>query len=199
MRVVNCTTPANFFHALRRQLAGKSRKPLIVMTPKSLLRHKLATSSLDEMAAGTRFRRVIPEIDTLDAGNKVSRVIFTSGKVYYDLLEARREKGIKDVAIVRVEQYYPFPAEEVQAELARYPNAEAVWVQEEPENMGAWRFVYPRFESILDGLGKRIRYVGRKEAASPAAGYMKLHTREQAQLIEDAFASRVETKERKKA
>ncbi len=203
MRVVNCTTPANFFHALRRQLAGKSRKPLIVMTPKSLLRHKLATSSLADMGKGTRFKRVIPEIDTLASDAKVSRLILCSGKVYYDLLEARREKAIKDVALVRVEQYYPYPAEEVLAELKRYSNAEVVWAQEEPENMGAWRFVGPRIGDLLDKLGRsnvRIRYVGRKEAASPAAGYMKLHTRELAQLIEDAFAQGAQMeKERKKA
>lgn len=204
MRVVNCTTPANFFHALRRQLAGKFRKPLIVMTPKSLLRHKLATSSLADMGKGTRFKRVIGEIDSLAADSKVSRLIFCSGKVYYDLLEARREKNINDVALVRVEQYYPFPAEEVMAELKRYPNAEVVWAQEEPENMGAWRFVGPRIGDLLDQMGRsnlRIRYVGRKEAASPAAGYMKLHTREQAQLIEDAFAAvqQGKEKERKKA
>ncbi len=202
MRVVNCTTPANFFHALRRQLAGKFRKPLIVMTPKSLLRHKLATSALADMGAGTRFLRVIPEIDKIAADAKVSRVIFTSGKVYYDLLEARRERKIDDVAICRVEQYYPFPAADIEAEIKRYPNAEVVWAQEEPENMGAWRFIGPRIGDVLDQIGKRdmrIRYVGRKEAASPAAGYMKLHTREQAQLIEDAFAKAQTEKERKKA
>ncbi len=202
MRVVNCTTPANFFHALRRQLAGKNRKPLIVMTPKSLLRHKLAVSKLADMGKGTRFSRVIPEIDTLVDDKKVSRVIFTSGKVYYDLLEARRERKIDDVAIVRVEQYYPFPAADIEAQIKRYPNAEVVWAQEEPENMGAWRFIGPRMGDVLDGMNKRdmrIRYVGRKEAASPAAGYMKIHTREQQQLIEDAFATAAQIKERKKA
>lgn len=202
MRVVNCTTPANIFHALRRQLATKFRKPLIVMTPKSLLRHKLAVSSLADMAAGTRFKRVIPEIDALNADGKINRVIFTSGKFYYDLLEARREKGVKDVAIVRVEQYYPFPAADIEAELKRYPNAEVCWAQEEPENMGAWRFIGPRIGDLLDTLGRthvRIRYIGRKEAASPAAGYMKLHAKEQAQIVADAFALVQSEKERKKA
>jgi 2-oxoglutarate dehydrogenase E1 component len=202
MRVVNCTTPANFFHALRRQLAGNFRKPLIVMTPKSLLRHKLAVSSLTDMGKGTRFKRVISEIDTLVSDKKVSRVVFVSGKLYYDLLEARRERKIDDVALVRVEQYYPFPAAEITAELKRYPNAEVMWAQEEPENMGAWRFIGPRIGDLLDGMGRnelRIRYAGRKEAASPAAGYMKLHAREQAQVIDDTFARTQQMKERKKA
>ena len=200
MQVVNITTPANFFHALRRQLARKFRKPLVVMTPKSVLRHKLAVSSLKEFAPGTRFQRVIPEIDTLAADKTIRRVIFTSGKVYYDLLEKRREKGIKDVAIVRVEQYYPFPQAEITSVLKQYANAEVVWAQEEPENMGAWRFIGPRIGEVMDGLGRdyRIRYVGRKEAASPAAGYAKLHQSEQQALLEDAFATG-ETKQRKKA
>lgn len=203
MQVVNCTTPANFFHALRRQLHRKYRKPLIVMTPKSLLRHKLCVSSLKEMDKGTSFQRVIPEIDTLVSDSKITRVIFTSGKLYYDLLEARRERGIKDIALVRVEQYYPFPAAEIEAELKRYPNAELCWAQEEPENMGAWRFIGPRIGDLLDNLDRanlRIRYVGRKEAASPAAGYLKLHTREQAQVIDAAFApAEIAVKARKKA
>jgi 2-oxoglutarate dehydrogenase E1 component len=201
MRVVNCTTPANLFHALRRQLSGKFRKPLIVMTPKSLLRHKLCTSSLKDMGPGTRFKRVIPEIDKIVADKDVSRLILTSGKLYYDLLEARRERKMDDVAIVRVEQYFPFADSEIEAEIRRYPNAEICWAQEEPENMGAWRFIGPRIGDVMDRLGKannRIRYVGRKEAASPAAGYLKLHTREQAQVIDDAFAV-AETKARKKA
>jgi 2-oxoglutarate dehydrogenase E1 component len=135
----------------------------------------------------------------------VKRLIFTSGKVYYDLLEVRREKKIEDVAIVRVEQYYPFPRAEIEAEIKRYPNAEVNWCQEEPENMGAWRFIGPRIGDVLDMLGRaehKIRYVGRKEAASPAAGYMKLHTREQAEIIEKAFAPLAEIsaqKQRKKA
>jgi 2-oxoglutarate dehydrogenase E1 component len=205
MQVVNCTTPANFFHVLRRQLARKFRKPLIVMTPKSLLRHKLAVSSLKEFAPGTSFQRVIPESDRIVAGDKVPRLIFTSGKLYYELLEMRREKKIEGIALVRVEQYYPFPRAEIEAELKRYPNAEVVWAQEEPENMGAWRFIGPRIGDVLDSLGRkdqRIRYVGRKEAASPAAGYMKLHTREQAEIVEKAFAPLAEIsaqKQRKKA
>ena len=202
MQVVNCTTPANFFHCLRRQLARKFRKPLIVMTPKSLLRHKLATSSLKEFAPGTRFQRVIPEVDTLAADTSIKRLILTSGKAYYDLLEARREKKINDVAIVRVEQYYPFPREEILAQLTKYENAEVAWCQEEPENMGAWRFIGPRIGEVMDSLGRnyRIRYIGRKESASTAAGYLKLHTAEQTALIEEAFnLDAASQKQKKKA
>ena len=190
MQVVNITTPANFFHALRRQLARKFRKPLVVMTPKSLLRHKLAVSSLKDMQAGTRFLRVIPEIDKIGKDSAVRRLVFVTGKLYYDLLEARREKKLDDVAIVRVEQMYPFPAGEIEQAIAQYPNAEIVWAQEEPKNMGAWGFISPRITEVMDKLGRdrRIRYVGRKEAASPAAGYMKIHQREQLAVVEAAFA-----------
>jgi 2-oxoglutarate dehydrogenase E1 component len=204
MQVVNCTTPANFFHALRRQTARKFRKPLIVMTPKSLLRHKLCISSLKDFATGTRFMKVIPEIDKITAPAKVNRLVFTSGKLYYDLLEARREKKIDDIAIVRIEQYYPFPHAEVGAQMKLYPNAEICWAQEEPQNYGAWRFIAPRFGAVLDEVhrdGERIRYVGRKEMAAPAEGYMKLHQRAQEQVVNDALTLAVaaQTKQKKKA
>ncbi len=205
MQVVNITTPANMFHALRRQLVGrKFRKPLIVMTPKSLLRHKLCVSDLKDFAPGTSFARVIPEIDKIAKDADVKRLIFTSGKLYYDLLEARREKKIEDIAIVRTEQYYPFPAKEIEEQLKKYPNAEVTWAQEEPENGGAWRFMGPRIGDVMDQVGRdtnRIRYVGRKEAASPAAGYMKLHQREQAAVIEDAMTLKeaATAKQKKKA
>ena len=190
IQVLNCTTPANYFHALRRQLLRKFRKPLIIMTPKSLLRHKLATSTLADMGKGTHFKRVIPETEKLAGDDKVRRVILTSGKVYYDLFESRQAQKIDDVAIVRVEQYYPFPAREIKAELARYKNAEVVWCQEEPENMGAWRFIGSRIGDLLDELGRsnlRVRYVGRVEAASPAAGYLKIHDKEQKAVVEQAL------------
>lgn len=206
MQVCNITTPANFFHALRRQIVGrKFRKPLIVMTPKSLLRHKLATSSLKDFAPGTSFQRVIPEIDKIAADDKVKRVIFTSGKFYYELLEQRRERKADDIALVRVEQYYPFPRNEIETALSKYKNAEVFWAQEEPENMGAWRFIGPRIGDVLDSLGRssdRIRYVGRKEMASPAEGYMKLHQKAQAEIVEKAFAPTTDAnaqKQRKKA
>ncbi len=189
MQVVNCTTPANFFHVLRRQMLRKFRKPLIVMTPKSLLRHKLAVSRLVDFAPGTHFQRVIPDTTVTDE-KKTKRIVLTSGKIYYELFEEREKRGATDTAIVRVEQYYPFPAKELATEIARYKNAEIVWCQEEPENMGAWRFLAPRLSKLLDEMGRKdttIRYVGRVEAASPAAGYLKIHQREQQQVVEDAF------------
>jgi 2-oxoglutarate dehydrogenase E1 component len=190
MQVVNCTTPANFFHAMRRQLHRKFRKPLIVMTPKSLLRHKLCISKLADFAKGTSFQRVIPETQKLVEDKKIRRLVLTSGKVYYDLFEERAKRGIKDIAIVRTEQYYPFADKEIAAELARYKNAEVVWCQEEPENMGAYRFIGPKIGHLLEDAGRsdvRIRYAGRPEAASPAAGYAKMHEKEQRLVIESAL------------
>ena len=189
MQVVNCTTPANYFHVLRRQLIRKFRKPLIVMTPKSLLRHKLAVSALADMGKGTSFLRVIPETEKLVKDDKVRRVVVTSGKVYYDLFEERQARKMEDVAIVRMEQYYPFPARELKAELSRYKNAEVVWCQEEPQNMGAWGFVASRIEDVMESIGRsdRLRYAGRPEAASPAAGYMKIHEKEQKALVDMAL------------
>jgi 2-oxoglutarate dehydrogenase E1 component len=189
-QVVNCTTPANYFHVLRRQLRRAFRKPLVVMTPKSLLRHKLCVSSLKDMGPGTCFHRVIPEIDKLVADDKVRRVVLCTGKVYYDLLAARRERGIDDVAIARLEQIYPFPINSLGAELVRYPNADVVWCQEEPWNMGAWSFLDRRIEELLRGLdvsANRPGYAGRGEAASTATGLMSRHNAEQAALIDEAL------------
>jgi 2-oxoglutarate dehydrogenase E1 component len=154
-QVANCTTPANYFHILRRQIARDFRKPLILATPKSLLRHKSAVSSLDEMAEGTRFKRVIPDQGSLAEPAKVRRLIFCTGKVYYDLAAFREQHKIKDVAIARVEQISPFPFDKVAEEQARFPNAEIVWVQEEPMNMGAWTYVQPRLETALRESSKR--------------------------------------------
>lgn len=193
MQVANCTTPANFFHILRRQLHRDFRKPLIVMTPKSLLRHKLAVSSLAEFEKGTRFLRLIPEVEKLPSDKKVRRVILCSGKVYYDLYEEREKQGAKDIAIVRVEQYYPFPATEMKKELARYPDAEIVWCQEEPKNAGAWSFVAPLIEDVLEEIkhkGGRPSYVGRPAAASPATGYLSLHQQQQQRLVEEAVSTK---------
>ena len=190
MTVCNLTTPANYFHALRRQLKRNFRKPLVLMTPKSLLRHKLAVSTLDEMTNGSSFKFVIPETDTLVAPDQVKRVVICSGKVYYDLLAERRERGIKDVAIVRLEQFYPFPAKSLKSAIDAYSKAEIVWCQEEPENNGGWTFVDRRIEAVLsclDGVAKRPRYIGRKAAASPATGLAKTHAAEQAALVEAAL------------
>jgi 2-oxoglutarate dehydrogenase E1 component len=191
MAVGNLTTPANYFHALRRQLKRNFRKPLVLMTPKSLLRHKLAVSPVADFGPGSQFRTVIPEIDAIAPPDQVKRVVLCSGKVYYDLLAERREKGITDIAIVRIEQLYPFPVLSLPPVLAQYRNAEVVWCQEEPENMGAWNFVDRRIEKILGGLNvaaKRPSYVGREAAASPATGLAKTHAAEQAALVRSALA-----------
>jgi 2-oxoglutarate dehydrogenase E1 component len=190
MSVCNLTTPANYFHALRRQLKRNFRKPLIVMTPKSLLRHKLAVSSLHDMSNGSSFKFVIPEADELAPADQVKRVVICTGKVYYDLLMERRERGIKDVAIVRLEQLYPFPVKSLKAAIEAYKNADVVWCQEEPENNGGWTFVDRRIESVLtclDNAAKRPKYVGRKAAASPATGLAKTHAAEQAALVNEAL------------
>ncbi len=190
MAVCNLTTPANYFHALRRQLKRNFRKPLVVMTPKSLLRHKLAVSKLEEMAAGSSFRCVLPETDDIAAPDAVKRVVICSGKLYYDLVQERRDRDIKNVAIIRLEQLYPFPARTLKEVLAPYRNAEIAWCQEEPENNGGWFFVDRRLEaalSCLDIKAKRPRYVGRRAAASPATGLAKTHAAEQAALVAEAL------------
>ena len=187
------TTPANYFHALRRQVRRNFRKPLIVMAPKSLLRHKKVVSKLAELGPDTHFRRVLPEAERLVLDKKVRRVVLCSGKVYYDLLRGRQERAIKDVAIVRVEQLYPWPRQGVIQQLARYAGAEVVWCQEDPANMGAWTFAYPRLMNILDELGgKRPVYVGRKASASPATGLLANHQKEQAELVERALTANIE-------
>ena len=190
MWVCNLTTPANYFHALRRQLHRNFRKPLIVFTPKSLLRHKLAVSPVADLAEGSRFRFVIPEIDEIAPPEKVRRVVLCSGKVYYDLLTERRAHQENDVAIVRLEQLYPFPETTLGRVLAPYTNADVVWCQEEPENMGAWNFVDRRIEKVLGRLDSRVRrpvFVGREAAASPATGSARAHAREQATLVAAAI------------
>ncbi len=190
IQVANCTTPASFFHLLRRQMRRNYRKPLIIMTPKSLLRHKLATSSLVDFADNTHFKTVIAEHRPLIADEKVSKVILCSGKVYYDLYEYREKSQKNDVAIIRIEQYYPFPTNSLAKELYRYKNAQIIWVQEEPKNMGAWTFMKTRVNKVLQEseiADKYFRYIGRKEAASPAVGYLKVHNQEQEDLIKRAF------------
>ncbi len=182
------TTPAQVFHMLRRQAIRPLRSPLIVMTPKSLLRHKEAISQLEELAEGT-FQTVIDETDDLDP-SAVKRVIFCSGKVFYDLRAARREREIADIAIVRIEQMYPFPRLDLLEVLARYPNVEdAVWLQEEPKNQGAWYAMQSRMASVVQRhkVDVFLRYVGREPSASAAAGYSALHLREQEKFIDEAL------------
>ncbi len=190
MTVCNLTTPANYFHALRRQLKRNFRKPLVIMTPKSLLRHKLAVSAVADMAEGSHFSFVLGETDRLVAAEEVKRVVICSGKVYYDLLVERREKGIQDVAIIRLEQIFPFPESTLGRILEPYANAEVVWCQEEPANMGAWSFVDRRIEKVLMANGGRATrpvYAGRVDAASPATGLAKVHAAEQMALVRDAL------------
>ncbi|RAK59274.1 2-oxoglutarate dehydrogenase E1 component [Phenylobacterium hankyongense] len=200
MQVVYPTTPANYFHALRRQVLREFRKPLIVMTPKSLLRHKRAVSNLSDMAEGSSFHRVM--IDgaeagcdvggvTLKADDQINRVILCSGKVYYDLIEQRAKSGREDVYILRLEQFYPWPLKSLSNELKRFRNAELIWVQEEPKNMGGWTFVDPWLELTLERLNikaKRARYVGRPATASTAAGLMSRHLKELEAFLTEAFA-----------
>jgi len=191
MTVANITTPANYFHALRRQVKRNFRKPLVIMTPKSLLRAKFAVSPMSEMSGDSRFRTVIGEIDPIAAGAEIRRVVLCSGKVYYDLLAERRDRGITDVAILRLEQLYPFPEKTLAFALKPYARAQqVVWCQEEPENMGAWSFVDRRIERVLTALKhkvKRPEYVGRAAAASPATGQAKVHVAEQAALVRQAL------------
>lgn len=200
MQVANCSTPSNYFHILRRQIHRPFRKPLILMTPKSLLRHKKAVSSLAEISEGSSFHRVLhddaerrPEVAgvKLVSDDRIRRVILCSGKVYYDLLEDREKKQIKDVYLMRLEQFYPWPMKSLMTELGRFKNAELVWCQEEPKNMGGWSFVDPWLELTLDRLSvkaKRARYVGRPASASTAAGTMSRHLKELETFLNEAFA-----------
>lgn len=183
MQIVNCTTPANYFHILRRQVSGNIRKPLVVFTPKSLLRHKLAVSNLSDFTEGTYFQEVI--IDAVESPENIRKIVFCSGKVYYDLLEAKRKSGINDVHMIRIEQIYPFPEAEILREINRFPDAELVWCQEEPKNMGAWFFVNPILEMLSN---EKIIYAGREQSASPATGYLKVHTDQQERLLAAALS-----------
>jgi 2-oxoglutarate dehydrogenase E1 component len=198
MQVANCTTPANYFHILRRQIHRDFRKPLIIMTPKSLLRHKYAVSSLDDMLEGTTFHRLLhDDAENADFNYKlvpdkaIKRVVLCSGKVYYDLLEARQEKKIDDVYLMRLEQIYPFPAKTLIRELLRFPEADVVWCQEEPRNMGAWTFVDYYIEWVLKHIdtakSKRATYIGRNSCASTATGLASKHKIEQDALVSEAL------------
>jgi 2-oxoglutarate dehydrogenase E1 component len=192
IQVCNLTSAANYFHVLRRQIRRNFRKPLVIFTPKSLLRAKEVMSRLDEMASGTSFHRVIAESGAIAADNAVRRVVLCTGKVYFDLAKARANSGDKRVALVRLEQLYPFPFDTLGKVFQRYRNAEIVWCQEEPRNMGAWNFVDGQIEQVLGGLdvaAKRPRFAGRAEAASPATGLFKRHVEEQAHLVAEALAA----------
>ncbi|WP_273717398.1 MULTISPECIES: 2-oxoglutarate dehydrogenase E1 component [Bartonella] len=200
MQVANCTTPANYFHILRRQIKRDFRKPLILMTPKSLLRHKRAVSLLSEMGPETSFSRVLLDdaeclkdsIVKLQKDNKIRRVVLCTGKVYYDLYEEREKKGIDDVYLLRVEQLYPFPAKVLVNVLSRFLQAEVFWCQEEPKNMGAWSFIEPYLEWVLTHINaqySRARYAGRSASASPASGLMVKHLEQLTAFLKDALGS----------
>jgi 2-oxoglutarate dehydrogenase E1 component len=198
MQVANCTTPANYFHILRRQLKREIRKPLILMTPKSLLRHKRAVSRLDELGPDSTFHRLLwddsqtnpDEKIKLVADGKIRRVILCSGKVYFDLLEEREKRGLDDIYLMRVEQLYPFPTKALMTELTRFKQAEIVWCQEEPRNMGAWFFVDTFIEWVLNQIGaktRRPRYAGRPAMAATATGLMSKHQAQLKAFLEDAL------------
>jgi 2-oxoglutarate dehydrogenase E1 component len=181
IQVCNLTTPAQYFHLLRRQAKAKFRKPLIIMAPKSLLRHPLAVSDLKEMTAGS-FKEVLEDPDPVKS---VRRILFCSGKIYYELLQKRRETKKTDTAIVRMEQFYPFPEIQLKAVIRKYKRVrQFIWVQEEPENMGAWFFVRPRLEKII---GEPLEYIGRNAAASPATGFPAIYRKEQAAVTDKAM------------
>ena len=196
--VANCSTPANYFHILRRQLHRSFRKPLILLTPKSLLRHKLCISDKSDFTEGSSFHRVL--WDDAERGSsktklltdkKIKRVVMCSGKVYYDLLEERDRRGISDIYILRFEQFYPFPAISAVKELERFKNAEMVWCQEEPKNQGGWSFMEPNLEWVLSRINaaaSRPRYIGRASSASPATGLASTHKNQQEALINEALS-----------
>jgi 2-oxoglutarate dehydrogenase E1 component len=195
--IANVTTPANYFHILRRQLHRKFRKPLVIMAPKSLLRHKMAVSEMDAFIGDASFHRILWDdaqlghSDTkLVADDKIKRVVMCSGKVYYDLLATRDARGITDIYLMRFEQLYPYPEGALSDELKRFRNADFVWCQEEPKNQGAWTFINPHIEHILTDAGfnnARPAYAGRKAAAAPATGLASNHKLQQDALVNDAL------------
>ncbi|MGH9628800.1 MAG: multifunctional oxoglutarate decarboxylase/oxoglutarate dehydrogenase thiamine pyrophosphate-binding subunit/dihydrolipoyllysine-residue succinyltransferase subunit, partial [Bryobacteraceae bacterium] len=202
MQVANCTTPAQYFHLLRRQMKGGPdgkpiRKPLIIFTPKSILRDPRAVSRMEDITGGT-FREVIDD-SSVQSPNSITRILLCSGKVYYDLLAGRQERSANTVAIVRMEEMYPFPENYLRDILARYtPAAEIYWVQEEPRNMGPWRFMHEHVQPILNETRRVLHYAGRPESASPAAGTTKRHEQEQSELVADAFAAAPVTRKPKR-
>jgi 2-oxoglutarate dehydrogenase E1 component len=199
MQVAYCSTPSNYFHILRRQLKREFRKPLILMTPKSLLRHKRCVSTLAEISEGTSFHRVLEDDAQrstdgirLVKDDKIRRVVICTGKVYYDLLEEREKRRVDDVYLMRVEQLYPFPAKSLAAELSRFKKADVVWCQEEPKNMGSWTFVEPYLEWVLKTAGAKVdrpRYVGRAASAATATGLMSKHQAQLQAFLDEAFAA----------
>jgi len=198
LQIVNCTTPANYFHVLRRQMHRDFRKPLVVMTPKSLLRNKRCTSNLSDFSKKTSFHRILKDHSYLE-GSKliklkndkdIKKVIICSGKIYFDLVEAREKAKEAKTVFIRIEQLYPFPVKHLGKELKRYKNAEFYWCQEEPMNMGAWntaRYYIDRTLEIIRVKGEKVKYIGRNAAASPATGNLNKHLAEQKEILEKVF------------
>jgi 2-oxoglutarate dehydrogenase E1 component len=196
MQVCQPTTPAQIFHLLRRQMIRMFRKPLVILTPKSLLRNKEAVSPLQDLARGG-FQTVIGEADAAADPKAVRKVVLCTGKVYYDLLAARRERELKDVALLRIEQLYPFPHKSLETELKKYPAAtQVIWCQDEPQNQGAWFFVQHHIQEALKD-GQRLSYAGRPASASPAVGYYDKHYAQQKELLAAALGDAPKTKTRK--
>ena len=191
MRVVNASTAAQYFHVLRSQVRRPFRKPLIVISPKKLLKLKNAASSIEEFDTGLRFRKMIDDCgENMVADDKVKRVVFCSGQVYYDLEAERAKRNANDVAIIRVEQLAPFPFRSAERNLKRYKNAEVVWSQEEAKNQGAWSYIEVRMRNLLKEMGHKsqdVKYAGRHISASTATGYGKYHASELAQLLKNTF------------
>ena len=190
LQIVNSTTPANYFHVLRRQMNRSFRKPVIIFTPKSLLRNKNAVSSIDDFITGSWFHRVLPDPIKTPKSQKIDRVVLCSGKVFYDLIKAREAKKIKNVKLIRIEQLYPFPTDAVLRELKNYKYSEIVWCQEEPKNMGAWTYINPLIEEVMMDIETkiiRVKYIGRSSQASTATGLFSRHLEEQKNLIDLAL------------
>jgi 2-oxoglutarate dehydrogenase E1 component len=185
MQVANLTTPTQYFHILRKQTLQDKKKPLIIMSPKSLLRHPQAVCNVEELATGS-FHPFLGDSD-VDDPKSIDRIVICSGKVYYDLYKEREENELKNVAITRLEQFYPFPDKDISLYLKEMKHVkEIIWCQEEPKNMGAWTFVSPRFQELLQ-KNQKLTYAGRLAAASPAAGQKKVHDAEQSKLITHAL------------
>jgi 2-oxoglutarate dehydrogenase E1 component len=199
MQVCYCSTPANYFHVLRRQMKREFRKPLVLMTPKSLLRNKRCVSQLVDLAEDSTFHRVLYDDAEHGAGGikiaadmKIRRVVLCTGKVYFDLFEEREKRQVDDVYLMRVEQLYPFPLKALAAELARFPNADIVWCQEEPKNMGAWTFVEPYLDWVLEQAKSKVRrprYAGRPASAATATGLMSKHQAQLQAFMEEALGA----------
>jgi 2-oxoglutarate dehydrogenase E1 component len=191
-QIVNCTTPANYFHCLRRQIHRDFRKPLVVISPKNLLRHKRCVSNIEDMGPGTTFKRVISETDPVIADNPdgVKKLVFCTGQIYYELLGEREKRGLNNVALVRLEQIAPFAFDRVAENVAKYKNAEVIWAQQEPKNMGAYAYVNPRIMTAtreINNLEKRARYVGRPVSAAPATGMSRVHQAEYNDIMNGIF------------